>query len=308
MYESVRSSFLSFTTRFEGHVSYMYLDIKGLVTIGVGNLIDPMNLALGLPFVHKSDASAATQEEIQSDWQAVKDRTDLAHAKNYLQQFDALTTLKLTDDGINQLVQAKLDAMEAGLKHTAEFADLEDWPADAQLGLLSMAWGMGAGFGPGFPKFRAACAAKDWDTAAAESRIDDTNNPGVTPRNAANHTLFTNAAQVSVQGFDYATLYYPSDLTDGGAAPQPPTPVDTTPAISWIDPDSGQIGDVITIAGQNFIDVVAVGFGETSAIEMSVDSDTQITVSVPDGSGAVSVTVITESGSSDPSGAEFTYL
>lgn len=41
MYPSVTSFFRVFNEPLEGVVAYMYLDIKGLVTVGVGNLIDP---------------------------------------------------------------------------------------------------------------------------------------------------------------------------------------------------------------------------------------------------------------------------
>jgi hypothetical protein len=57
----------------------MYLDIKGLVSIGIGNLIDPINLAMDLPFVHKDDINvAASTDEIETEWQTVKGRQDLA--------------------------------------------------------------------------------------------------------------------------------------------------------------------------------------------------------------------------------------
>ncbi len=310
MYPGVRNAFLSFSRPFEGRIPYMYLDIKGLVSVGVGNLIDPVSLALPLPFVHKSDGISATQDEIQTDWQAVKGRQDLATAKDYLRQFDALTALKLTDDGIDQVVLSKLDSNEAALKGTPEFADLESWPADAQLGLLSMAWALG-GFAK-FPKFRAACAAKDWVTAAAESHIDDTGNPGVTPRNAADHTLFSNAAQVVAQGLDLSVLQYPTDLAASGAPPQPPQPQPSdgtaAPVVSGLDPSSGSVGDTVTIAGQGFTGATSVGFGDTSVPSMTVDSDTQITVTVPTGSGNVPVTVTTPAGSNAPSpAAEFSY-
>jgi IPT/TIG domain len=304
MYPSVRSAFPSFSTRFEGRVSYMYLDIKGLVTIGVGNLIDPVSLALPLPFVHKSDLAAATQDEIQTDWQTVKGRPDLDQVKDYLQQYDALTALKLTDNGIDQLVLSKLDSNEAALKRTAEFADLDSWPADAQLGLFSMAWAMGAAFGPGYPKFRAACAAKDWNTVATESRMDDTNNPGLTPRNVANHTLFSNAAQVVQQSLDFSVLQYPSDLST-----TQPSQSSGTPTITMLDPSTGKLGDTVTIMGTSFTGAISVGFGDISVPTMSVDSDTQITVTVPNGSGNVPVTVINPAGSSAASpAAEFAYI
>lgn len=307
MYPSVRSAFPTFSKNFEGRVSYMYLDIKGLVTIGVGNLIDPMSLALPLPFVHKSDLSSATQDEIQTDWQAVKGRPDLATVKDYLKQFDLLTALKLTDDSIDQLVLSKLDSNVTTLKNTTEFADLDNWPADAQLGLFSMAWAMGPAFGPGFPSFRAACAAKDWNTAATQSRMNDTNNPGLTPRNTANHTLFSNAAQVVAQGLDFTVLQYPADLASG-AQPVQPAPI-AIPVITALNPSSGQVGDTVTITGSNFTGAISVGFGDTSVPDMSVDSDTQITVTVPSGSSNVPVTVITPAGSSAASpSAEFAYV
>lgn len=307
MYPSVRAAFPTFSKKFEGRISYMYLDIKGLVTTGVGNLIDPVGLALPLPFVHKSDAAAATQDEIRADWQAVKGRPDLATARDYLKQFDNLTTLMLTDDSIDQLVLSKLDSNVTTLKNTAEFADLDNWPADAQLGLFSMAWAMGPAFGPGFPSFRAACAAKDWNTAATQSHMNDTNNPGLTQRNAANYTLFSNAAQVVAQGLDFTVLQYPADLASGAQPVQPaPTAI---PVITALNPSSGQVGDTVTITGSNFTGAISVGFGDISVPDMSVDSDTQITVTVPDGSSNVPVTVITSAGSSAASpSAEFAYL
>ena len=45
MRASVKNQFRTFNAPLEGVVKYMYLDIKGLVTIGVGNLIDPINAA-----------------------------------------------------------------------------------------------------------------------------------------------------------------------------------------------------------------------------------------------------------------------
>ena len=42
MRPSVFAAFPGFITRFEGRLPFMYLDTKGLVTTGVGNLIDPL--------------------------------------------------------------------------------------------------------------------------------------------------------------------------------------------------------------------------------------------------------------------------
>jgi hypothetical protein len=82
------------------------------------------------------------------------------------------------------------------------------------MALLSMAWGMGAGFAVGgkWPKFRAAVAAGDFDKAADNCRINETGNPGVRPRNDADQKLFHNAAVVrrNPDNYDPSILYYPS--------------------------------------------------------------------------------------------------
>ena len=49
MRESVRRGFIGFSAPFEGRLHYMYLDVKGLVTTGVGNLIDSVGAAQALP-------------------------------------------------------------------------------------------------------------------------------------------------------------------------------------------------------------------------------------------------------------------
>jgi GH24 family phage-related lysozyme (muramidase) len=204
MYDAVRTIFPDFSKQFEGRVHWMYLDVKGLVTIGVGNLIDPLSAAIDLPFVHRSDTTPASRDEIGAEWTAVKGNLSLAQ-KGYL-ACQAVTRLDLTDDGIDALVRQRLDQDEVFLKQT--FADWESWPADAQLGVLSMAWAMGAGFPAHFPTFTTACKGQDWQGAAANCHINDVGNPGVRPRNDANVTLFHNAASVVASGADRSVLVY----------------------------------------------------------------------------------------------------
>ncbi len=234
MRDSVKKSFNSFTTKFEGRVPWMYLDIKGLVTVAVGNLIDPVDAALGLPFVHKTSKVAATRDEIRAEWTKLKGQTDLA--KKGHKACEAITDLRLTDQGMDDLVLAKLTSNEAVLKKT--FADWDAWPADAQLGVLSMAWALGPGFPAHWTKFTAAAKAQDWAAAAANCKINETGNPGVKPRNEADVVLFTNAAAVKAKGLDPATLYYPADARTV-AAPTPTTTPTTAPVST---PESGDTG------------------------------------------------------------------
>ena len=82
----------------------------------------------------------------------------------------------------------------------------------------------------------------------------------------------------------------------------------SAPTVSAVSPANGNPGDTVTITGSFFTFATSVGFGNTSVPQMTVDSDTQITATVPPGSGNVDVTVTTLVGTSATSTAdEFAY-
>lgn len=201
MRAAVLAAFPAFTTQFEGRLAYMYLDALGLVTTGVGNLIDPLPLAMSLPWLN-ADGSKATSEQIEACWNAVKARTDLDQKGGAIYSTVPENTLRLTSQAIDQLVKDKLTANEAELKPA--FPNWENFPADGQMGILSMAWAMGAGFAASWPHFVAAVNGGDWATAATQSQMAPS--PGIAPRNAADLQLFTNAAGA---GSNPGTLFYP---------------------------------------------------------------------------------------------------
>ena len=246
MHDSVRSGFLDFITPFEGRVEYMYLDRKALVSVGVGNLVDfsqdpgvgdPAAPAKELPFVHKVGGASATVDEIAAEWQLLKDDPSLAEAGHLA--CEPLTHLMLTEADIDALVSGKLSQFESVLRQTPAFADLDNWPADAQLGLLAMAWALGPAFGPRWPKFSAACAAQDWRGAAAEAFSSD-----FAPRRHEVHLkLFENAAVSAETGLDLETLLY-----------QPPPPVlragSSGPWVSKLQESLRDAGVSVAVTGQ----------------------------------------------------------
>jgi hypothetical protein len=193
----------------------MYLDIKGLVTVGVGNLVDPVEAAQVLPFRFKNNPSVmATRDQIAAEWQRLKGNPSLA--RDGFRACESLTELELSDEAIDSLIFARLSQNEDFLKRQPWFQGFDTWPADGQMGLLSMAWAMGPG-GPGqFPHFRAGCQSMDFNVAAKECKMDETGNPGLVPRNRANVLLFSNAAIVlarEAQGsLQRSVLYYPEVL------------------------------------------------------------------------------------------------
>ncbi len=210
MRTAVSKAFKSFSTKFEGYLTYMYGDVKNLVTTGMGNLIDPISTARNLPWVN-SDGSAASFQQITDAWNAVKARTDLASKGG--KAYESVTSIRLTEAGIDQLIQSRLASNEKTLRGT--YPDYDSWPADAQLALLSMAWAMGPAFK--FPSFTKAIkkSPPDFTTAAAQCKMDETGNAGLKPRNVANKKLFLNAAAVLANGANPDTLYYPDDVPVG---------------------------------------------------------------------------------------------
>ncbi|MFR9754097.1 IPT/TIG domain-containing protein, partial [Nocardia sp. 004] len=69
-------------------------------------------------------------------------------------------------------------------------------------------------------------------------------------------------------------------------------------------PEAG--GNSVTLSGSGFTGATGVDFGGVSAVSFTVVSDTQITATVPAGSGAVDVTVTTAGGVSNP--VSYTYV
>jgi hypothetical protein len=190
MYQSVADAFLPFTIPLEGKVNFMYLDVKSLVSTGIGNLLEqndqPLPDTFSLDWSDKITHIPASQDQIAEEWQTVNNSgTALAS----LAQKEAITHLVASDGSIQDLCVTKLNSFENTLVNRPDFADLESWPADAQLGIFSMSWALGPAFR--FPNFQAAARNRDWLTAARECKMSEAGNPGVIPRNVRNGLLFT---------------------------------------------------------------------------------------------------------------------
>lgn len=68
------------------------------------------------------------------------------------------------------------------------------------------------------------------------------------------------------------------------------------PHIKSFTPTSGPVGTVVTITGSGFTQALGVGFGDTVKAKFTVNSDTQITATVPTGAKTGPVGVETKSG------------
>lgn len=225
MHQSVRDNWTFFNEPLEARLSFMYLDSRGLCTTGLGNLIDATKLGRDEPPRPPTDAErsdswviarrlawrteagdTASDAEIDAEWDQIRARLDQARKGGGT--FRPFATLHLDDDEIDRLVGSKLDEMEATLRRRPPFAGWDSFPADAQLGILSMAWGMGPMFA--FPKFQAFVAAGQWADAATECRFGPDHGT-IRTRNDRNERLFRNAGIVADTSADPSALVWPAD-------------------------------------------------------------------------------------------------
>jgi hypothetical protein len=223
---AVRNAFVAFNAPMEGVTSWMYLDVKGLVTCAIGNLIDPVEYAIGLPWL-MADGTRATEAEIRGEWERIKARQDWRLRGGAI--FKSIALLHLDEAGILVTVSRKLDEMDRALSR--RFSGYEEWPADAQLATLSMSWACGAAFR--FPRLEEALRGKAFAMAAEECTISTVGNPGVKPRNERNRVLYRNASVVASRKLNPEALYWPRDLMYGPVDTEAPT----LPALNEDDDD-----------------------------------------------------------------------
>lgn len=212
--QPVVNAFPSFSTKYEGYTPFMYTDSKGYVTTGIGNLIDPVSMALSLPWKHANGAPAS-QQEIVDAWNTVKN----AYPGTQSVASQSLTDLRLDQQGIAQLVHGKMASNQQTLQ--GRYPNIAKMPADAQLALHSISWAWGPAFssvwGSLGQQFDALLNAKKPDFATASqiasqaSQHEESINPGIVPRDEANTTLFENAAKVLAGKGSLSTLYFPLD-------------------------------------------------------------------------------------------------
>lgn len=251
IHDSVRDAFLAFTQPLEGRVPSLYFDIKDLITTGVGNLCNTPDQAVAIKG-WVIDGRPATDREIRGDWMALRAEEDRRIRTNekrlsglhwrYAQPY---TRIRLPDAAIDALVLAKLASNVAHMTRN-HFPDMGYWPADAQLGVCSMAWACGPDFPKTFKNFAAAAKKQDWTGAVAACTIKEAGNPGIVPRNKANRICFQNAAMVLSSGADKSRLWWPSQAP---AEAFDPAEADTEPAVPHPGPRPEALAGDVSVAG-----------------------------------------------------------
>jgi GH24 family phage-related lysozyme (muramidase) len=177
--------FLKAISSFEGNLPHMYLDTKGLVTIGIGFLIENTGTqritseAIAWPFIVRSSGKQASAAEIEADFAAVKKLP--FGPKVIAGTFKPHTKLDLASTKIDALFDKKVSEFWAQLQ--AEFGPAFDrYPMAVQYALLDMIFNLGRGGDVHhkgkvvkstglhqFKQMRAAIDQKDWKLAGDRS-------------------------------------------------------------------------------------------------------------------------------------------
>lgn len=186
MHASVRTALPAVCKRFEGRLSTMFLDTKGLVTTGTGNLIDTVKAAQALPWLTK-DNKPASNAQVQAEWKQIKARQSIKGLGGYA--YVKYATLHLAEPTIDKLLFNKTDEFWSTLSRTVK--DVESFPADAQLALLDLAWQNGPAFLSTWNDTRKSVLAMDFaNTTVLTSSLK------ASPRTTFRVRLFKNAATV----------------------------------------------------------------------------------------------------------------
>jgi GH24 family phage-related lysozyme (muramidase) len=181
-----QSDAFNFTRGNENNFEHMYADSEGNVTVGIGHAIFQPQGAHRLPFVRKDTGAAATQAEIDKDYNAVDGITN--HVASY---FASLTDLELSQTDIDGLFQSDFNTH---IKVADAFFPLDQLPQPVQIALFDLAFQTGGKLvkGKTFKRLQDALRRRDWGRAGAEMNVAND-----AQRNSARLTQASKAATPS---------------------------------------------------------------------------------------------------------------
>jgi len=250
----------------EGRVSRMYLDHKGLVTVGIGHLLRIPKSAHHIPFQLKTGATA-TNEHKDAEWHLVHDQgAELRRlakieggskkAKVTLAQG---TTLAMSEAAIDELfnrdLQKAIRAVEAGYERFANWQPakptvithprFDSLPDPAKIALCDMAFGLGTAglFGSphksGFPKMLTAVKGGKFGTASEQCHIKNTRRE---TRNVRLRNLFVEADTEQKTAEQKTAAPSPAPARPAEPAPPKPRPavVRATPRVTTVNTIGGR--------------------------------------------------------------------
>src|SRR5262245_30400971 len=147
MHDTVAQIIRKWLGQFEGPVREMYIDNRGLVTTGTGNLLQSAREANTYQW-ERIAGGAASPPEVAAEFERVRSAETkrkipgwaVMGGGNFIKSAMKLgiVTLRLTADSVDKMFQDKLNGLEATMKGTPGYEEYEDFPGDAQIGILSV--------------------------------------------------------------------------------------------------------------------------------------------------------------------------
>jgi hypothetical protein len=206
----VRDEFIAFASRFEPLCGWMYLNKMGEVVTALGCVLEPLDVALVLPWTDRSGQPLADANLIAGDWIRVKKNRLLAHRGPAAAA--PFTNLLLSQSGIEQLILSRLDGIEATILKP-QFRTWQEWPAPAQLAAASMAW-IEPKLNEVFPRWSRAARNHNWRVCARECMFSTARRSDLIARNHAHRGLFESAAECVTTSCEPTTLL-PIEVVSG---------------------------------------------------------------------------------------------
>jgi GH24 family phage-related lysozyme (muramidase) len=150
------------TTVFETAVPWMYLDTRGLVTAGIGQMLPNVVSAQALAFL-LPDGTAATPDAISADFQRVQ---AIAPAQDF-HSYRCATSPILAAATMTAMLTTVITANDVILR--GRLTDYDGFPTPAKLALLDMIYNLGeAKLFREYPLLLAAVDAHHWLTASQQ--------------------------------------------------------------------------------------------------------------------------------------------
>ena len=147
---------------FEGIVPWMYLDTRGYVTVGVGEMLATATRAQSLSFVDGS-GQPASPDAILTEYTRVSALPPARLAGFYR----APSSPTLPHPAIDALLMQHLTFFDTQLSQ--QFSNYAAFPDPAKLGLLDMIYNLGVtGLFRGYPTFMGYVQNQDWANAATQ--------------------------------------------------------------------------------------------------------------------------------------------
>jgi hypothetical protein len=225
--------FWNFTDPLEGGTAYhMYMVQDLQVATGMGITFgknEGLTKALDLSWVYKSghpqQGLPCDRADVIKDYNKVLGMTEegAAGGGGRTVWTDA-TQCRITPEGLRTAVSTKLNDNIRILKTKFHqyFDDFDNFPADAQLAVVSMTWGIGPNFPETWLKLSAACRDNRWDgdetppNWVASKQCTFKGAIGTQITRCRHHvTLFYNAASVQAGFGRPENLYWPMLLVRG---------------------------------------------------------------------------------------------